>query len=426
MGKSVSGKQKVHNTRTSPRASAIELLIKCNDGAFANEIVPPYLSRSSYDQRERALVTKIVYSTLRQQIRIDHILTRRSKRPLNKVDVVALNALRSVVSQLLDDGDAHGIVNETVNAMPSSVKGFVNAIARTLSDDHKNGSLIVDENDRIAVSMPKWIYDEVCAVFSDSSSAFTALNTPAVVTVAPLTSDVDIEGARRGCLISDSFLLGPSGNIAEIEAIKTGKAIVVDQGSQLVVQCVDATSSMNVLDICAAPGGKSFLLSRKSFHVVSVDQTLSRMRKLMDTKMRTSITNVSPIVADARALPVEIKFDRILVDAPCSGLGVLRRRPDARLRLVPTTLDELMELQKEILSSAIDLLAPGAKLIYSVCTFSRKETLGIDDWLEQRYPELIAEPLIEQNPHFVVHGRGALLPPGPENDSMFVLRLVAP
>jgi 16S rRNA (cytosine967-C5)-methyltransferase len=418
--------QRINNVSKSPRACAISLLVKCNEGAFSNEIVPSTLNNSAFDQRDRALITKIVYSTLRQQIRIDHVLTRYSKRQLNKIDPVALNALRSIVSQLEGHGDSHGVVNETIKAMPFSSKSFVNALARKITQDAAQGSLFKDEIPRIEASLPKWIFDEITETFDDSVSTCAALNaTPAVTVVGIRSQDLSIEGARRGAIVPESYLVESQGSIGDLDDIKRGNAIVIDQGSQVVVQTVDAQPGMNVLDVCAAPGGKTFLLSSRSQNVVSIDQTLSRMRKLVQTRERVHADNVIAIVADGSALPLStsMSFDRVIVDAPCSGLGVLRRRPDARLRVTSKDVDELVDIQKQLLEHAIGFVARGGKLIYSVCTFTKRETLEIDEWIEKTFPGWKADDLRGVHPSLVEHGRGVLLPPSSENDAMFALRL---
>lgn len=263
----------------------------------------------------------------------------------------------------------------------------------------------------------------------DVPGATDALNASSRVTLAPLGRNVILSEGKNlfepGKIIETSRLVSSMGDIGELEDLKNGKALVVDQGSQLVVQCVDGQPTDKVFDMCCAPGGKSFLLAQECTHVVSSDLGFSRMRKFRETQERIGADNVFPLVCDATQLPLDARhhFDRVLVDAPCSGLGVLRRRPDARHRMTPESVSELVELQKKILTSVITHVPSGAYLIYSVCTFTTKETQGIDEWLQSNYPELVADDLSDISPALTKRGRGFLLAPTVQSDAMYVLRL---
>ncbi len=415
---------RVRNVSTSTRAAIIDLLCLCDDGAFANDIVPARLARSSFSDPDRALITKVVYSTLRAQVRIDYALSKLSKRPLAQLDPIALAALRSIVAQLMDDFDMYAVVDETIKVVPFSLKGFINALARKAIAVHAQGNLFADETPEVASCLPGWIYDEIATVFPDDvGDVVDALNSSASVTLARMGAALDVEGSREGNIISDSRLIRSGGAIGQLDVIESGSAIVVDQGSQLVAHCVDAKGT-TVLDVCCAPGGKSLLLSREAQAVVACDISLNRFAKLVDTQNRVQANNVDVVVSDARALPFpHTTFDRVLVDAPCSGLGVLRRRPDARHRITHDKVAELVKLQKEIVSSASQCVAPGGKFIYSVCTFTRAETIEMDDWMKSALPNFEADEIQMETPLVRPLGRGYLLTPTADNDAMYVLRL---
>jgi len=413
----------------SPRAFAINLIMQCNNGAFANDIVPDALNKSDFDKQDRALITKIVYTTLRNQIRIDHAIARLSSKPLEKLDGIAICALRSVTAQLLEGMSGYAVINETVKVMPLSIKGFVNGVSRKIAELHTKNELFIDESLATKHSLPDWIYEEIEQVFPQNiKEVAQALNTPAQVTLALYKGQSFHEHSshypeEHGKIIESALLVSSQGSIADLDVIKRGEALVVDQGSQLVAQCLDAQENDVILDLCSAPGGKTFLLSQKAAMVVSADSSFSRMKKLIQTKERVNAKNVYPIVADARSVPLDKQFNKILIDAPCSGLGVLRRRPDARMRIEKESVLALAGLQKEILRSAISLMEYGQTLLYSVCTFTREETVEIDKWLEREYPELVAQDLSHINSYLKSAGRGYLLAPGDQNDGMYVLKM---
>jgi 16S rRNA (cytosine967-C5)-methyltransferase len=181
-----------------------------------------------------------------------------------------------------------------------------------------------------------------------------------------------------------------------------------------------------VADLCAAPGGKATAMAgaagRPSL-VVAGDVHPARSRIVSDNARRLRLPNVVAVVADARRAPMRPEvFDRVLVDAPCSGLGALRRRPDARWRVGPDDVERLAVLQRQLLESAAGCLRPGGTLAYSVCTMTNTETVAIDEWLADRHPELVA--LEPPGAPWTARGRGALLlPQAAGTDGMYLLRL---
>ncbi len=421
--------KKINGIAKSPRACAIHLLTLCNQGSYANELVPSYLARSGFNDKDKAQITHIVYSTLRRQIRIDFALQKIVGKSIADLDEIVLNALRVVSSQIDDENSSYGVVNDVVTAMPFRFKSYVNALARKISKLFESDRFFEDEPEDTKASMPSWICNEIKDVFRDPNSIIEALNASSAVTVANIErKTVEIVDSEKGRVVEFASLIKSRGSINAIEQFKNERLISIDQGSILVSQCVDSDLDMDVLDVCAAPGGKSLMMSTKAKKVFSIDLAISRARKILENINRLEVQNVYPIAADATNLPFSdrIFFDRILVDAPCSGLGVLRRRPDLRLRVKDADIDELVELQKLIITQSVKLLKPNAKLIFSVCTFTKKETIGIDEWIKTTFPDLLAEDLTYINSNLRPLGRGVILDPSKENDGMYALRLVGP
>jgi 16S rRNA (cytosine967-C5)-methyltransferase len=196
---------------------------------------------------------------------------------------------------------------------------------------------------------------------------------------------------------------------------------VQDLASQWVAEAVGAQPGERVLDVCAAPGGKSLLLAAAGATVVAADVRPSRAG-LMASNARGR-ADLRVVVADGTVPPFASEtFDRVLVDAPCSGLGVLRRRPDARWRIDADSVTRLAAVQGSLVDTALPLLRPGGTLVYSVCTLTHAEGPALDAWLAEHHPELEAEP-VPGAPWRAV-GRGArVLPHDADTDGMYLLRL---
>jgi 16S rRNA (cytosine967-C5)-methyltransferase len=196
---------------------------------------------------------------------------------------------------------------------------------------------------------------------------------------------------------------------------------VQDPASQWTADYVGAEAGERIVDLCAAPGGKATWMARSGAFVAAGDLRPGRAARVQENAARTGAKTVSAFVGDARRPPLRT-VDRVLVDAPCSGLGVLRRRPDARWRITADAVDQLATLQRQILTAAAELVRPGGRLVYSVCTLTTAETEAIDEWLASDLPELTAEP--PPGGPWQPLGRGArLLPQTADTDGMYLLGL---
>jgi len=262
----------------------------------------------------------------------------------------------------------------------------------------------------------------------NAAPAVTLRVNPRRTTVEALTAELEGAGAHveRGSLVGDALVVRSIGDPRSLAAVECGRATPQDQGSQAVVAIVAPEPGERLLDLGAAPGGKATGLAQRMNDrglVVALDVNPGRVRLIRDAARRLGLHSVRPVVADGRALPVGSGgFDRVIVDAPCSGLGVLRRRPDARWRVQPADVTELAILQRELLSSAARSVRPGGRLVYAVCTLTRAETLDADDWAAANLGDFVAvdRPGAPWRPH----GRGALiLPHDAGTDGMFVLSL---
>ena len=318
----------------SSRAVAFRCLQRVDhDGAYANLVTPAELGRSDLPERDRKFVTDLVYGTTRMRRACDALVDRfLATEPAPEIRTL----LRLGAYQLAFAGVApHAAVGETVALAPKRLRGFVNAVLRNVGRTEMQWP-----SEAVRLSYPDWLFDRLVADLGESYAvaAMTTMNEPPEVT-------------------------------------ERADGYIQDLGSQWVAAAVPAAPGDTVLDACAAPGGKATAIASTGAVVVAADLQPHRVGLITSNALRVAASTVLPVVADATSSPFrEGAFDHVLVDAPCSGLGTLRRRPDARWRVQPSSVGELAALQQRILDDVADLVAPGGTLTYSVCTLLAEES----------------------------------------------------
>ncbi|MGI8662727.1 MAG: transcription antitermination factor NusB [Acidimicrobiales bacterium] len=355
------------------------------EGAYANLALGPELERSNLDSRDRAFATELVYGTTRMRRACDFLVERFVTRA---VDDEVRSILRLGAYQLaFADVAAHAAVGETVELAPKRARGFVNAILRRVATAEVRWP-----DDATRLSYPDWLVELLIADIgeADALEALTAMNESAGST-------------------------------------ERDDGYTQDEASQWVAALVEAEAGMAVADLCAAPGGKATAIAASGAYVVAIDVRPARAGLVLGNARRVGVdSRVGVLTADGLAPPLRPEsFDRVLLDAPCSGLGSLRRRADARWRIQAAAVNRLADLQMRLVDAAVSLLAPGGVLIYSVCTLTARETLGIDEHLARAHPEL--ETMALPPDLWREWGRGALLlPQFAGTDGMAILRLRRP
>ena len=339
------------------------------------------------DARDRALAQQLAFGTVQRVRTLDHAIETLGKRPVRKLDAPVLAALRLGAYQLgfLGGVPDYAAVNESVElvrrARLERAVPFTNAVLRRVGDgiDHLLAEL---PEGPLKHSYPDWIWDVWRRDLGeeDALALMRAQNESPPVVVrhvrgqTPDGSETDIPGAYEVARVDE-------------KALERGEIWPQSRGSQLAGLCVRSGPDDRVLDLCAAPGGKTTMLAGD---VVAVEANEARARELEENVGRLGARNVTIVHADGRALPVELTgFDRALVDAPCSGLGVLAARPDLRWRSQP-----LPELQLELLRAAAERVRRGGTIVYSVCTINADESEAVVD-----ASGLTVEP-IEEWPQF--------------------------
>jgi 16S rRNA (cytosine967-C5)-methyltransferase len=368
----------------SARRVALDALLRIDtDEAYANLVLPPMLDGSRLDERDRAFVTELVYGTTRMRRACDWVAGRFVKDP-ERIEPIVRNVLRLGSYQLVFlRTPAHAAVATSVDLAPERARGLVNAVLRKVATEPVRWP---DPPTRL--SYPDWV-------------------------VARLAADLGADCALGA--------LQQMNVAAEVDERADG--YMQDRASQWVAAYVDARPGERVADLCAAPGGKATLMAGTGAWVAAADVHPVRARLIASNATRLGTTGVGTLIADGRRPPHRAgTFDRVLVDAPCSGLGVLRRRPDARWHVQPEDVDALAALQRELLTAAADLVRLGGTVVYAVCTLTRTETTALDDWLAVARPDLHA--LDPPGEPWEPAGRGArLLPQTAGTDGMFVLGL---
>ena len=374
-----------------PRLLAFEVLAEVGlQGAYSNLILPKALSESILEANDRALATELVYGTLRMQGRHDHFISAASDRSLEQIDPKALIVLRLGTHQLKQMRvPSHAAIYESVElakkVVGKSTASFVNAILRKIDSlDFEQLSKPTQEYARLALeySHPEWIvssYFDSLKNSSDVISLLQANNNPAKPTLIAwpgLAAQGELLEAGALAIATSSVAATFDGNPGDIAAIRERRAGVQDLGSQLVVEKFYDQFKPNLrwLDLCAGPGGKAAYLSallKRDGGSLLANEISNERAKLVSQVMHHGEVNV----CDGRSMPDELgKFDRILLDAPCTGIGALRRRPEVRWRRNLQDLKNLTQLQSELLESATRLLSPGGIIAYVTCSSHQAET----------------------------------------------------
>ena len=401
----------VTSSAGSARLAAFNILKQVETGAFSSILLAaaePHLRPP-----DRALCHELVLGVLRWQFRLDKILEYFSKRDVEGLDLPVRIALRLGLYQLhyLSRIPAAAAVNESVSlvraARLSSATAFVNAVLRRAirEGEYDPAAEVSDQIERIAIqtSHPVWLIDRWAQVFGiDVAESFATANN----LVPPTAFRVVGNRAEQSIIVSRLIAAGAELESSDIvagawrvsgatsllrELSAAGEVYLQDEASQLVAQELEVKSGERVLDLCAAPGGKTTLMADRggnSAFIVAADVSAKRMALVVNTAQLHGLTSIKPVLLDAvESLPfVERSFDKVLVDAPCSGTGTLRRNPEIRWRLTPVDIVKLAEQQKQILGRAVEMVKPGGRLIYSTCSVEREENEEVlDEVFEGRF-----------------------------------------
>jgi len=393
------------DTNVQPaRRIALDILIAVRESdAYANLLLPVRLERARLSEADAGLATELTYGTLRMSGYYDRVIELAARRPAADIDPAILDVLRLACHQLLSLRVAqHAAVNEAVSLAKTvgsnSATGFVNGVLRTITrtpaDEWRERvlSAVKSDDDRLAAefSHPEWIIrafrQSLAAEGRDEEleSLLAADNVaPRVsITALPGQSAVD-ELAAHPDPFSPVGAVLDGGDPSRISAVRAGRARVQDEGSQLAALALSRARPIEPgeqwLDLCAGPGGKAALLAAEAIRggaVLTANELVPARAQLVRNAL--AVFDPAPDVLESDGQTIGERFpeafDRILLDAPCTGLGALRRRPEARWRKRPKDVADLAELQFALLRSAVDALRPGGILAYVTCSPHLGET----------------------------------------------------
>ena len=446
-------------TTATPRQVAFDVLrAVTEDDAYANLLLPTRLRRARLSGADAAFATELTYGTLRRRGHYDRVIALAASRDIDSIDAVALDVLRLGAHQLLSmSTPAHAAVGETVEltrrARAARTTGFVNAVLRTISRDDDAtwterllvGATDPDERKGIAHAHPAWIVRAFRSALAregrerELDELLAADNAAPTVTLAALPGFSEPGALGERTPFSPVGARSAAGDPAAHPLVAAGDARVQDEGSQLAALALSRARAVVTgerwLDLCAGPGGKAALLAaeaRASGATLVANEVVPARAELVRRALRAVDPGIEVRVGDGRHLDGldPGTFDRILLDAPCTGLGALRRRPEARWRKTEHDVTPLAVLQAELLRSALAALRPGGVLAYVTCSPHPAETTAIVDALLRERPDEVA-PLdaravlagITRSPldlGELPHGAAQLWPHRHGTDAMFI------
>lgn len=401
------------NTFKSPKPEASRLLafdllteVNRNEG-YSNLLLPQALNSSKLDERDKSLVTELLYGTIRMQGKHDWVLSQISDRPWSEVDPGIVDVCRMGVHQIHEMRvPDHAAVASTVEVarkrLGESKASFVNAMLRNVTRKSKEEwflplDAITDHVERFSIqySHPQWIvsaYFDLLKSWDEVESALAINNEPATPTLVSwpgLSTVSDLIDIGAEPTTYSPYGAHWKGNPGALDLIKSRKIGVQDEGSQLVALVFAAAAGgESWLDMCAGPGGKAALLSSIA-RERKITFTANEVSAVRADLVRQVVNGDRVLVGDGREIgDQEEKFDAILIDAPCTGLGALRRRPEVRWRRTLQDLRELTQLQRELIESAVRALKVGGVLGYATCSPHLAETsIQVSD-LKRKYPTM--------------------------------------
>ncbi len=435
------------------RETALLTLNECQrQGGWSDAILKKRLASAGLDSRDGALATQLCFGVLQNRLLLDFYLSDFSNIPLKRMEGKVVEALRLGAYQMLflDKIPHSAAVNGSVELTRKHCKnpraaGMVNGILRNL-ERNLDQLPTIPQNDPASYlstlySHPEWLVREFLTALGSEETAkllaanngrapITAMANTTKTTAAELAAVLEREGVqtRPHPWLAECLILSRTGNLERLSAFREGLFYIQDPASRLAVLALDSKPGMKVLDCCAAPGGKSFasaIQMEGRGEVISCDLHPHKKKLIQAGADRLGLTNIIAITADGKVFRPqwENAFDRVLVDAPCSGLGVIRKKPDIRYK-DPAPLTGLPEVQRAVLDVAARYVKPGGVLVYSTCTLLRRENEGVAETFLRDHPPYKGEAFTLPDPVGTVpRGMVTLWPHRQGTDGFFICKL---
>ena len=433
------------------RKTALRVLIACRTkDAWADAALKAQITRDGLSGPDAALCSRLVYGVLQNQMLLDFYLGAYCSQPVDHLQPPLSDILRLGAYQILflDKVPDSAAVNESVNLAKlfkrGQAAGLVNAVLRKIAQ-HKNDLPAIPDRDperylSIRYSHPKWLVKRLLPYLGrEETEAFLAANNgiaPLTVQVNPLrTTQEELLEELTACgvqatphsWVPDCLELSGTGDLTALKPFREGKFLVQDPAARLVSLIADVRPGQKVLDVCAAPGGKSFSCAfamGNEGRILSCDLHENKLKRVREGAERLGITCVETASADGRFFRPEWEsaFDTVLVDAPCSGLGIIRKKPDTRYK----KLDDLFALpviQAAILENVARYVRPGGTLVYSTCTILPTENEEVTTAFLAEHPDFSMASFSLPQPVGETEGRLTLWPQRHGTDGFYICRM---
>ena len=400
---------------------------------------------------QKAFITQLVKGTIRNIINLDYIINKFSKTPTKKMKPLILNTLRVSVYQLMymDKVPVSAACNEAVKIVKShgfkTLSGFVNGVLRNIVRNKENIDYPPQDSKEflsIKYSYPMWIIDYwlssysiekvkgMCIANSLAPKVTLCVNTNRISKpeLANMLRQENLE-VDENTNLPMSLNISKTNNISDTKAYKEGLFHIMDESSMLAVMCLDPKENSTVIDVCAAPGGKSFCcayLIKNKGSIISRDIYEHKVKLISDSAERLGLSCISAEVKDALEYD-EKRADYVIVDAPCSGLGLVRKKPDIKYNKTFDDIKALSQLQRDILKNASKMVKDNGFLLYSTCTVSALENIENVKWFCDNFDFECEDltPYIPENIKFDTSDKGyiEILPDKMNSDGFFIARL---
>lgn len=400
------------------REVVVDILLEWEEGqTFSHILLQNVLQKYDYlDGRDKAFIKRVAQGTIERKIQIDYILNLFSSVPVHKMKKVIRAILRSSVYQLvfMDSVPDSAVCNEAVKLANkrkfASLKGYVNGVLRQIARQKDAISLPDPETDytyylSVRYSMPEFLTERFLSWYGKETETILAAfleQHPVTVRFVSSLSEEEIRAyeeawKKRGVIVSEHPYLKFARKLEKVEGIASldgfgeGAFVVQDLSSMLVCACAGIERGMSVVDVCAAPGGKTLHAAElvgKDGMVRAFDVSYTKVERILENVERMGYTNVCAEESDATIFREDLieSGDVVIADLPCTGLGVIGKKQDIKYRIDETALNEITTLQKKILKNVWQYVKKGGTLMYSTCTMNPEENEKMVAWIEEQFP----------------------------------------
>ncbi|HPT83744.1 MAG TPA: 16S rRNA (cytosine(967)-C(5))-methyltransferase RsmB [Limnochordia bacterium] len=411
---------------SNPRYVAVDTLNKLAESdEFLKEVVDRQIARATLSRLDQGLYTELVFGTVRMRRNLDYVLAQFSSRPVEKIQPALLNVLRIGVYQLLylDRIPPSAAVNESVKLARAfgheGTAKFANGVLRQVLRGRDSIAYPALEKDSVGhvglkYSFPAWIVEHWLQRWGpeETVSLCRAMNEPPQLHIRVNTLKGSVEEVRthleaqgvtvqKGRYLPEVLAVHPAHLVVADAWLAEGRYYIQDESSALAAHALQVQPGQIVYDLCSAPGGKATHLAQlmgNKGEIVAFDVHPQRLALVEENARRLGISIIRPRLGDATGDLQLIPAPRVLVDAPCSGLGTMRHRPDIRWKKTPGEVAELVAVQKAILRRAAQYVAPGGLLLYSTCTLTEWENEEVAQWFLAEHQEFTGQPFLQGFP----------------------------